>query len=140
MADALERWKAPATFLLYTNHAAENLYPYGPPETPSPLPPWAGDVIDDPDGIYSHPLTPRPSGASSSLWNRCTICGCSPTEQMSCGVPGAERPRDYPRTPAVDYLRRGPRPEEIFFVFGREGANGVIDRSSRWRPERSGDQ
>jgi len=26
----------------------------------------------------------------------------------------------------VDYLRRGPRPEELFFVFGRDGVREVI--------------
>ena len=33
LAEALERWKKPAKFLLYTNHADRNLYPYGPAGT-----------------------------------------------------------------------------------------------------------
>jgi hypothetical protein len=51
----------------------------------------------------------------------------SPTEQESCYVPGAgpKRP-DYPRQPDVDYLRRGPRSEETFFVFGREGVLDLV--------------
>ena len=50
----------------------------------------------------------------------------SPAEQTSCGLPDLKRRDDYPRTPAVDYFRRAPRPEELFFVFDREGVNGVI--------------
>ena len=35
---------------------------------------------------------------------------------------GPKRP-DYPRQPSVDYFRRGPRSDEVFFVFGRDGVN-----------------
>lgn len=124
--EAARRWKAPVRFLLYTNHAAENLYPYGPPETSISIPPWAGDVLTV-DGVYSYPLDAETQRRKLFALESMHDLRLSPTEQASCGVPGAVRRPDYPRTPAVDYLRRGPRPEEIFFVFSHEGANGVID-------------
>ena len=65
----------------------------------------------------------------------------SPAEQASCCDPAARPKRpDYPRQPAVDYFRRGPRSDEVFFVFGRDGVRDLIrsflaDRKAR-RPAR----
>jgi hypothetical protein len=51
----------------------------------------------------------------------------SPSEQDGCLPPGTPPKRpDYPREAAVDYLRRGPRSEEVFFVFGRDGVRELI--------------
>ena len=70
------------------------------------------------DAVFSHPLEPRTCSrrklfALESMHD----LRLSPAEQAACNVPGAVRRSDYPRTPDVDYLRRGPRPEEIFFVY-----------------------
>jgi len=125
MAEALERWTGRATFLLYTNHAAENLYPFGPPDTHVPLPPWsAGDIAVQ--GVYAHPLSPELQRRKLFALESMHDLRLSPAEQTSCGLPDLKRRDDYPRTPAVDYFRRAPRPEELFFVFDREGVNGVI--------------
>lgn len=119
---ALERWKQPATFLLYTNHSAENLYPYGPADSDVSLPPWSARALVV-QRIYSHPvdsdLQRRKLYALESMHD----LRLSPTEQ-SCG-PGQRRP-DYPRIPEVDYFRRGPRPEELFFVYDRAGLREVV--------------
>ena len=68
LAEALERWKKPATFLLYTNHAARNLYPYGPAGTNVSIPPlsaslpgWAAGGELPVQGVYSHPVEPGPA-------------------------------------------------------------------------------
>jgi LmbE family N-acetylglucosaminyl deacetylase len=132
LAEALERWKKPATFLLYTNHADRNLYPYGPAETTVSLPPtalslpaWGTGAELPVQGVYSHPvgvdLRKRKLYALEAMHD----LRLAPGEQAACGDPNAPRRPDYPRVPAVDYFRRGPRPDEIFFVYDRDGFRQV---------------
>jgi hypothetical protein len=125
LAEALERWNGRATFLLYTNHAAENLYPFGPPDTFVPLPPWSASEIAV-QSLYVHPLDAKLQRRKLFALESQHDLRLSPAEQASCGIPGQKRRDDYPRTPAVDYFRRAPRPEELFFVFDREGVRNVI--------------
>jgi len=123
---ALGKWKRPATFLLYTNHADENLYPYGPAGTSAPLPPWKGRELAI-EGFYAHPLSPGLQRRKLFAMETMHDLRLSPAEQAVCLTPGAQPDReDYPRVPSVDYFRRGPRPEELFFVFGREGVQELI--------------
>lgn len=123
---ALEKWKRPATFLLYTNHAGENLYPYGPAGTSAPLPPWAGRELTV-EGFYAHPLSPGLQRRKLFALETMHDLRLSPSEQAVCLPPGAEPDReDYPRIQSVDYFRRGPRPEELFFVFGWEGVQKLV--------------
>jgi LmbE family N-acetylglucosaminyl deacetylase len=123
---ALEKWKRPATFLLYTNHADENLYPYGPAGTSAPLPPWAGRELAV-EGFYAHPLSPGLQRRKLFALETMHDLRLSPSEQAVCLTPGAQPDReDYPRIPAVDYFRRAPRPEELFFVLGREGLQKLV--------------
>jgi LmbE family N-acetylglucosaminyl deacetylase len=132
LAEALDRWKKPATFLLYTNHADRNLYPYGPAETTVSLPPTAtslptwgvgGELAVQ--GVYSHPvgadLRKRKLYALEAMHD----LRLAPGEQAACGDPNAARRPDYPRVYGVDYFRRGPRPDEIFFVYDRDGFREV---------------
>ncbi|MBI3928866.1 MAG: PIG-L family deacetylase [Armatimonadetes bacterium] len=120
--EALESWNEPATFLLYTNHAAENRYPFGPAGTVVSLPPWSGPELPV-DGLYAHPvdleLQRRKLFALESMHD----LRLSPAEQSS---PGRERRPDYPRVPEVDYFRRAVRSEEVFFVFSREGVRELL--------------
>jgi LmbE family N-acetylglucosaminyl deacetylase len=123
--EALDKWNGQATFLLYTNHASANLYPFGPAGTVMSLPPWhASDVAVE--RVYSHPvdrvLQRRKLFALESMHD----LRLSPDEQDTCDLPGLQRRPDYPRVPEVDYLRRGPRSEELFLVFGRDGVREVI--------------
>ncbi len=123
---ALAKWKRPVTFLVYTNHAAENLYPYGPAGTPAPLPPWAGRELAV-EGFYAHPVSPALQRRQLFAMETMHDLRLSPAEQAVCLPPGATPDReDYPRIPSVDYFRRGPRPEELFFVFGREGLQKLV--------------
>jgi LmbE family N-acetylglucosaminyl deacetylase len=128
LAEALARWKKPAAFLLYTNHADRNLYPYGPagttvslPPTALSLPTWgtAGDLAVQ--GVYSHPVDAELQKRKLYALEAMHDLRLAPVEQAACGDPNAPRRPDYPRVPAVDYFRRGPRSNEIFFVYDRDG-------------------
>jgi len=125
-AEALAKVKGPTVFLLYTNHTFENLYPFGPAGTGMSLPPWSGKELPV-EGVYSHPVSPELQRRKRYALEAMHDLRLSPAEQESCYVPGAgpKRP-DYPREPAVDYLRRGPRSEETFFVFGRDGVLDLV--------------
>jgi len=123
---ALEKWKRPATFLVYTNHAGENLYPYGPAGTSAPLPPWAGRELTV-ESFYAHPVSPGLQRRKLFALDTMHDLRLSPAEQALCLPPGAQPDReDYPRIQSVDYFRRGPRPEELFFVFSREGVLKLV--------------
>jgi LmbE family N-acetylglucosaminyl deacetylase len=126
LAEALARWKRPATFLLYTNHAGENLYPYGPAGGVVSLPPWTGPELES-SSVYAHPLGPDVRRRKLFALESMHDLRLSPSEQSSCADAGAPRRPDYPRTPAVDYFRRGPRSEELFFVFDRAGLLRLVD-------------
>lgn len=124
--EALRQWKGSASFLLYTNHANENLYPYGPAGTPAPLPPWVGRELEI-EGFYAHPLDPGLQRRKLFALETMHDLRLSPAEQATCLTTGAKPERDdYPRVPAVDYFRRAPRPEELFFVFHRKGVENLI--------------
>ena len=50
----------------------------------------------------------------------------SPDEQVACERDPARWRPDYPRRPDVDYLRRGPRANELFLAYDSPGARAVI--------------
>ena len=133
LAEALERWKRPAKFLLYTNHADRNLYPYGPagtsvslPPTGASLPSWAASAEMPVQGVYSHPVSAELQRRKLYALETMHDLRLAPVEQAACGDPNAPRRPDYPRQPAVDYFRRGPRPDEVFFVFDRDGVRDLL--------------
>lgn len=132
VVEALEKWDGKAVFLLYTNHTAENRYPYGPAGTVMSLPPWSESDVSI-ERVYSHPtdalLQRRKLFALESMHD----LRLSPEEQDTCDQPGLPRRPDYPRVPEVDYLRRGPRTNELFYVYSRDGVKEVI-RSFLARP------
>jgi LmbE family N-acetylglucosaminyl deacetylase len=132
LAEALSRWKKPATFLLYTNHADRNLYPYGPAGTTVSLPPtglslptWGAGAELAVQRVYSHPVTADTQRRKLYALEAMHDLRLAPVEQAACGDPNAPRRPDYPRVPAVDYFRRGPRPDEVFFVYDRDGFRDV---------------
>lgn len=125
LAEALERWKKPARFLLYTNHAGQNQWPYGPPQNHVPLPPYAEADLPV-QAVYAHALTPDLRRRKLYALETMHDLRLSPAEQMACGDPAAARRPDYPRSATSDYFRRGPRPEEVFFVFDRDGVRDLV--------------
>jgi LmbE family N-acetylglucosaminyl deacetylase len=128
-AEALERWKQPVTFLLYTNHASENLYPFGPAGSVVSLPPWAGSEISV-QRVFSLPLSAELQRSKLFALETMHDLRLSPKEQSTCATvakAGSPPRPDYPRTPSTDYFRRGPRSEETFFVYSRAAMRELID-------------
>jgi LmbE family N-acetylglucosaminyl deacetylase len=125
LAEALLRWKKPARFLLYTNHAGQNQWPFGPPQNQVPLPPFAAADLPV-QAIYSHALSPDLRRRKLYALETMHDLRLSPAEQMVCGDASAPRRPDYPRSTTSDYFRRGPRPDEIFFAFDRDGVRDLV--------------
>ncbi len=125
MVEALERRKERPTFLLYTNHASENRYPFGPPGTSVSLPPWSASEIEV-EGVYSHPVSPELQVRKLFALESMHDLRLSPAEQSSCHTEGVVLRPDYPRVPEVDYFRRGVRSEELFFVHTMDGVRGLV--------------
>ena len=122
--EAMTRLRRSATFLLYTNHAGGDEFPYGPAGTVESLPPANATLTAQ--RVYSHPtdgaLQTRKLFALESMHD----LRLSPTEQVSCaGSDGTQRP-DYPRNPTVDYFRRAVRTNELFLVFNSAGMHALI--------------
>jgi hypothetical protein len=125
LVQALEKWRDNATFLLYTNHAAANRYPYGPAGTVMSLPPWSASVIQL-ERVYSYPVDSKLQLRKLFALESMHDLRLSPEEQNTYDTPGLLLRPDYPRVPEVDYLRRAPRANELFYVYSREGVMDVI--------------
>jgi LmbE family N-acetylglucosaminyl deacetylase len=124
--EALGRWKKPARFLLYTNHASANRYPFGPAGTVMSLPPWAGPELPV-EGIYSHAVSQELQRRKLFALESMHDLRLAPAFQSTCWTPGAEAPREVnPRFPGEDYLVRAVRSEEVFFVFSRDRVRELV--------------
>ena len=121
---ALGKWQGKPTFLLYTNHADGNRYPYGPAGTVMSLPP--GEQHIQVQSIYSHPTAPALQIRKLFALESTHDLRLSPDEQMTCNEVTIEHRPDYPRVPEVDYWRRAPRANELFYVFDKAGVHSVI--------------
>ena len=121
---ALQQWQGNPIFLLYTNHADSNHYPYGPSGTVVSLPPIEGHISMQ--KIYSlptaHPMQIRKLFALESMHD----LRLSPDEQMTCNSVTTAHRSDYPRVPEEDYFRRAPRANELFFLFNKAGVHAAI--------------
>jgi LmbE family N-acetylglucosaminyl deacetylase len=127
VVQALERWDREATFLLYTNHAGSEHYPFGPAGSVVSLPPIApGTEEITLQKVFSYEtdqeLQTRKLFALESMHD----LRLSPEEQSTCDSPGFRRSEDYPRTFEEDYLRRAVRANEIFYAFDRTGVQQVV--------------
>ena len=126
LEQALEQWQGTPIFLLYTNHTDNNHYPYGPAGTVVSLPLSERQVSMQ--RIYSHPtahaLQVRKLFALESMHD----LRLSPDEQATCSAATTAHRPDYPRVPEVDYFRRAPRANELFYVFDRAGLRAVIQQ------------
>ena len=124
LVQALAQWQGSPIFLLYTNHTDNNHYPYGPAGTVMSLPPGGRRISMQ--KIYSlptaHALQIRKLFALESMHD----LRLSPDEQITCGSATIARRPDYPRIPEVDYFRRAPRANELFFVFNKPGVLAAI--------------
>lgn len=128
VVQALAQWNRDATFLLYTNHAGGNRYPFGPAGSVTSLPPLAtagADIMLQ--KVFSYQtdsgLQTRKLFALESMHD----LRLSPEEQSTCDVPNLpRRSDDYPRLYEKDYLRRAVRANEIFYVFDRTGVQQLV--------------
>ena len=127
LSEALARWNRPVTLLLYTNHADRNRYPYGPAGTLMSLPPPPpGDVRLD--RVYSHAVSPGLQRLKLFALESMHDLRYSPTRQYQLARPEAravasEKPGPEPD---ITYLRRGPRSNELFFVYDRDSFNSMV--------------
>jgi LmbE family N-acetylglucosaminyl deacetylase len=127
LSEALARWNRPVTLLLYTNHAGGNRYPYGPAGTLLSLPPPPpGDVVLD--RVYSHPVSPALQRLKLFALESMHDLRMSPTRQYQLAreEPRAMAPEKQGPAPDITYLRRGPRSNELFFIYDRESFGTMI--------------
>ena len=128
IVQALQRWDREATFLLYTNHAGSDRYPFGPAGSVMSLPPMtAGTEEMTLQKVFSYEtdqeLQTRKLFALESMHD----LRLSPEEQSTCDAPNfRRRSDDYPRTIEEDYLRRAVRANEIFYAFDRPGVQQLV--------------
>jgi LmbE family N-acetylglucosaminyl deacetylase len=121
LSEALARWNRPVTLLLYTNHADRNRYPYGPAGTLMSLPPPPpGDVVID--RVYSHPVSPGMQRLKLFALESMHDLRFTPTRQYQLAREDARAlaPEKQGPEPDITYLRRGPRSNELFFVYDRD--------------------
>ncbi len=124
VTEAMARWHGAVSFLLYTNHAGGDHFPYGPAGTVQSLPPTAATLTLQ--RVYSHPtdnaLQTRKLFAMEAMHD----LRPAPTEQANCTSAEAAARADFPRIPSVDYFRRGLRSNELFLVFDLAGLRTLI--------------
>jgi hypothetical protein len=121
LAQALTRWRKQVALLLYTNHADQNRYPYGPAGTLTSLPPPVQQEVLF-DRIYSHPVSPEVQRLKLFALESMHDLRVSPARlyQMVAGDDRAREPELQDLGGDVSYLRRGPRSNEIFFVYSQD--------------------
>lgn len=118
LAQAMRQWQGKARFLLYTNHAVEDRYPFGPAGTVTSLAPRpAGNVTIA--SVYSHPTDPQLQLRKLFALESMHDLRPAPAEQLPGAAEHVTR-EDYPRIPEVDYFRRGPRANELFYVYRQD--------------------
>lgn len=118
LIDALARWKGKCELYLYTNHGLENeAFPLGDRNAMSGLPAWSGRELFF-RRIYSHPLSPEEQKLKLVALEEMHDLRAFDLRDGTPAVSEAERNS----WKTHDYYRRGPRPNELFFVVTREDA------------------
>jgi LmbE family N-acetylglucosaminyl deacetylase len=119
LIEALARWPGRCELYLYTNHAVANeSFPLGPARGMTGLPPWAGGELYF-ERLHSHPL--------SADDRRLKLMALEAMHDLRPFDPrdGSREPptrRELRESLRYDYFRRGPRPNELFFVVTKPGA------------------
>ena len=127
LAQALPRWKKPVALLLYTNHAAQNQYPFGPAGTIQSLPPPEDGAVTL-DRVYSFTLGPDLQRRKLFALESMHDLRFSPTRQyqLAIGDGRALEPEKPGPPPDVTYLRRGVQANELFYVYDRDSLAAMI--------------
>jgi LmbE family N-acetylglucosaminyl deacetylase len=128
VVQALERWDREANFLLYTNHAASNRYPFGPAGSVMSLPPVTPGTEDIwLQKVFSYETDQELQTRKLFALEAMHDLRLSPEEQSTCDTPNVQRRSDdYPRMIEEDYLRRAVRANEIFYAFDRAGVQQLV--------------
>ena len=130
LAQAMARWRKNVTLLLYTNHADQNRYPYGPAGTLTslPPPPARGAMLDR---VYSHAVSSELQRLKLFALEAMHDLRPSPSRiyQLVIGDDRSSEPEKTGPSAAagVNYLRRGPRANELFFVYDQESVRPMLD-------------
>lgn len=130
LAEALSRRRQRVTLLLYTNHADRNRYPYGPAGTVvSVPPPMAQDVLLD--RVYSHPVSADLQREKLFALEAMHDLRPSPSRlyQLEIGLDRSTVPEALGSSAlgGVNYLRRAPRSNKLFFVYDQTTVKPLID-------------
>jgi len=135
LARAMARWRRPATLLLYTNHADLNRYPYGPAGTAVSLPPPVAQDVRL-DRLYSHPVSPDLQRLKLFALEAMHDLRISPSRlyQLLVGDGRTVVPERFDPPGGVPYLRRGPRSNELFFVYDERSVTPMVEAFlTTWR-------
>lgn len=118
LIEALAKWRGKCELYLYTNHALENeAFPLGDRAAMSGLPPSSrADLFFR--RIYSHPLTVEEQKLKLVALEAMHDLRAFDLRDGSPSVDEATR-RSWKEH---DYYRRGPRPNELFFVLSKDDA------------------
>ena len=137
LAEALSRRRQRVTLLLYTNHADRNRYPYGPAGTLMSLPPPVErEVLVD--RVYSHPVPADLQRQKLFALESMHDLRSSPSRLYQVEIGGDRSTQPEGPGPSsiggVNYLRRGPRSNELFFVYDTTTVRPSIDAFlAAWR-------
>src|SRR5690606_14855899 len=137
LVEALARWRRDVTLLLYTNHADNNRYPYGPAGTLMSMPAITQPV--ELDSVFSLPVDADLQRIKLFALESMHDLRYSPTRQyqLAQGEGRTVAPEKQGPEPDITYLRRGPRSNELFFVYDQDTVRPIIDaflESMRPRP------
>lgn len=128
LAEALMRWqqKDDVTLLLYTNHADQNRYPYGPAGTLASLPPPQNVHLDR---VYSHPVAPELQRLKLFALESMHDLRISPSRlyQLTVGQDRTTEPEAQDAANGMHYLRQGVRANELFYLYSRETFTHMIE-------------
>jgi LmbE family N-acetylglucosaminyl deacetylase len=129
LEQALSRRRRRATLLLYTNHADRNRYPYGPAGTIMSLPPVTHEVPLD--RVYSHPVSSDVQRQKLFALESMHDLRSSPSRLYQVEI-GTDRSRVFESqgpssVGGVNYLRRAPRSNELFFVYNETTVKPAIN-------------
>lgn len=129
LAEALSqaKLKDEVSLLLYTNHADQNRYPYGPAGTLMSLPPTPQRVHLD--SVYSHPVAPETQRLKLFALEAMHDLRPSPSRlyQLTLGDDRAQEPEAQDPAGGINYLRRGPRANELFYVYDQASFKPMIE-------------
>ena len=127
LSEALARWNRPVTLLLYTNHADRNRYPYGPAGHADVAAAAAARRRAHRSRVFASGVAGLQRLKLFALESMHDL-RFTPTRQYQLAREDARAiaPEKPGPEPDITYLRRGPRSNELFFVYDRDSFGAMI--------------